>query len=116
MAKRVGDEASEGGGKARTVALAEEFGALLQRMGAAGAKITQLLSMVQLDRTPEGEGPARPLGSLREDRGPLAWRRVRGVIEQDLDARVQDVFGTFDEQPFAIASLGQVHRARTREG
>jgi predicted unusual protein kinase regulating ubiquinone biosynthesis (AarF/ABC1/UbiB family) len=116
MAKRSGDEGSAGGGKARTVALAEEFGAQLQRMGGAGAKITQLLSMVQLERTPEGEDAGRPLGSLRQDPEPLAWRRVRGVIEQDLDARVQEVFSAFDEQPFAIASLGQVHRARTREG
>jgi predicted unusual protein kinase regulating ubiquinone biosynthesis (AarF/ABC1/UbiB family) len=116
MAKRSGDEGSAGGGKARTVALAEEFGAQLQRMGGAGAKITQLLSMVQLERTPEGEGAGRPPGSLRQDPEPLAWRRVRGVIEQDLDARVQEVFSAFDEQPFAIASLGQVHRARTREG
>jgi predicted unusual protein kinase regulating ubiquinone biosynthesis (AarF/ABC1/UbiB family) len=116
MAKRSGDEGSAGGGKGRTVALAEEFGAQMQRMGGAGAKITQLLSMVQLERMPEGEGAGRSLGSLRQDREPLAWRRVRGVIEQDLDARVQEVFSAFDEEPFAIASLGQVHRARTREG
>jgi predicted unusual protein kinase regulating ubiquinone biosynthesis (AarF/ABC1/UbiB family) len=116
MAKRSGDEASTGGGKSRTVALAEEFGAQLRRMGGAGGKITQLLSMVQLDRASEGEAPARPLGSMSVDREPLAWRRVRGVIEQDLDARVQDAFAAFDEQPFALASLGQVHRARTRDG
>jgi predicted unusual protein kinase regulating ubiquinone biosynthesis (AarF/ABC1/UbiB family) len=36
------------------------------------------------------------------------------VIEQDLEARLQDVFSAFEEQPFAIASLGQVHRADTR--
>jgi ubiquinone biosynthesis protein len=41
---------------------------------------------------------------------------VRGVIEQDLDARLHDVFSTFEEQPFAIASLGQVHRADIRDG
>jgi predicted unusual protein kinase regulating ubiquinone biosynthesis (AarF/ABC1/UbiB family) len=29
---------------------------------------------------------------------------------------VQDVFVAFEEEPFAIASLGQVHRARTRDG
>jgi predicted unusual protein kinase regulating ubiquinone biosynthesis (AarF/ABC1/UbiB family) len=38
------------------------------------------------------------------------------VIEQDLDARLQDIFSAFDEQPFAIASLGQVHRAHIRDG
>jgi predicted unusual protein kinase regulating ubiquinone biosynthesis (AarF/ABC1/UbiB family) len=116
MAKQSGAEGPAGSGKSRTVALAEEFGAQLRRMGGAGAKITQLLSMVQLERAPEGETPTRPLGSLTADREPLAWRRVRGVIEQDLDARVQDAFAAFDEQPVAIASLGQVHRARTRDG
>ena len=38
------------------------------------------------------------------------------MIEQDLDTRVQDVFAAFEEEPFAIASLGQVHRAHTRDG
>jgi predicted unusual protein kinase regulating ubiquinone biosynthesis (AarF/ABC1/UbiB family) len=109
-------EGPAGRGEARTIALTEELGAQLRRMGRAGAKITQLLSMIQLERTPQGEPPAHPLGALREDREPLPLRRVRLVIEQDLDARVQDVFPVFDEQPFAIASLGQVHSARTRDG
>jgi predicted unusual protein kinase regulating ubiquinone biosynthesis (AarF/ABC1/UbiB family) len=38
------------------------------------------------------------------------------VIEQDLDARVRELFADVDEQPFALASLGQVHRARTSDG
>lgn len=40
---------------------------------------------------------------------------MRGVIENDLDARIKDVFTVFEEKPFAISSLGQVHRARTSE-
>jgi predicted unusual protein kinase regulating ubiquinone biosynthesis (AarF/ABC1/UbiB family) len=110
------EAASAAGGVARTLALAEELGAQLYRMGGAGAKIMQLASMVQLEGTPEDQGAGRPMGSIREDREPLAWRRVRAVIEQDLGARVQEVFSEFDEQPFAMASLGQVHRARTLEG
>jgi predicted unusual protein kinase regulating ubiquinone biosynthesis (AarF/ABC1/UbiB family) len=38
------------------------------------------------------------------------------VIEKDLDARIRDLFDDFDEEPFAAASLGQVHRARTTDG
>jgi predicted unusual protein kinase regulating ubiquinone biosynthesis (AarF/ABC1/UbiB family) len=84
-------------------------------MGPAGAKITQLLSMIQLERA-WGGAPARWLGTLSEAREPLPSRAVRRVIEQDLDTRLQDIFSDFDELPFAFASLGQVHRARTREG
>jgi predicted unusual protein kinase regulating ubiquinone biosynthesis (AarF/ABC1/UbiB family) len=108
-------EGSSESGDARLVALAEELGVQLRRMGAAGPKIMQLLSMVQLERA-SGETPARPLGALAEAREPLPLPRVRRVIEQDLDAHLQDVFSGFDEQPFAIASLGQVHRAQIRDG
>jgi predicted unusual protein kinase regulating ubiquinone biosynthesis (AarF/ABC1/UbiB family) len=41
---------------------------------------------------------------------------VRGVIEQDLDARVRELFAEIDEESFALASLGQVHRASTSDG
>ena len=102
-------------GDVRFVALTEELGNQLRRMRGAGPKIAQLLSMIQL-QTPSGDAQARPLGTLIEDREPLPFRAVRGVIEQDLDRRVQDVFAAFEEEPFAIASLGQVHRAHTRGG
>jgi predicted unusual protein kinase regulating ubiquinone biosynthesis (AarF/ABC1/UbiB family) len=98
---------------ARFVALTEELGTQLRRMRGAGPKLTEFLSMIQLQRP---SGDALALGTLIEDREPLGFRAVRGVIEQDLDTRVQDVFAAFEEEPFAIASLGQVHRARTRDG
>jgi hypothetical protein len=40
-------------------ALTEELGGQLRRLGAAGPKITQLLSMIQLE-PPSGEAPALP--------------------------------------------------------
>jgi predicted unusual protein kinase regulating ubiquinone biosynthesis (AarF/ABC1/UbiB family) len=110
-----GGEGSGEHGDARLVALTEELGGQLRRMGAAGPKIMQLLSMVQLE-TASGEAPGRPLGALVQAREPLPLPRVRRVIEQDLDARLHDMFSAFEEQPFAIASLGQVHRARLRDG
>ena len=115
MVNGSGGKGSGEHGDARLVALTEEVGAQLRRMGAAGPKIAQLLSMVQLERA-SGEAPGRPLGGLPEAREPLPVRRLSRVIEQDLDARLQDVFCDFGEQPFAVASLGQVHRARTRDG
>ena len=41
---------------------------------------------------------------------------MRRVIEQDLDEKIGRLFEDIDEEPFALASLGQVHKARTSDG
>jgi predicted unusual protein kinase regulating ubiquinone biosynthesis (AarF/ABC1/UbiB family) len=110
-----GEKGSGGLRDGRLVALTAELGVQLRRMGAAGPKITQLLSMIQFERA-AGEASAHSMGALVETREPLPLPRVRRVIEQDLDARLHDVFSAFEEQPFAISSLGQVHRAHIRDG
>ncbi len=95
-------------GAGRDVALAEELGAQLRQLKGAGPKITQFLSMVQLDDV--------ALGGLPAGAQAVPFGRVRRVVEQDLDARIRDVFDDIDEEPLAVASLGQVHRARTSDG
>jgi predicted unusual protein kinase regulating ubiquinone biosynthesis (AarF/ABC1/UbiB family) len=97
---------------ARAVALTEELGAQLGRMKGAGAKLAQFLSMVAFDR----DAPPGALGTLVQHREDVPFARVRRVVEDELDGRLGDVFSEFDEQPFAHASLGQVHRARTLDG
>jgi predicted unusual protein kinase regulating ubiquinone biosynthesis (AarF/ABC1/UbiB family) len=101
---------------ARAVALAEELGTQLGQLKGAGPKIKQLLSMVQLDRASDREGPPPALGALPDDARAAPFGRVRRVIEQDLDARVGQLFDDIDEEPFAVASLGQVHKACTSDG
>ena len=93
---------------ARAVALAEELGAQLGSLRGAGPKLTQFLSMVRLDE--------RPPGALPEGASSAPFARVRRVVEQDLHGRIGRLFQDFEETPFAIASLGQVHRARTSDG
>lgn len=95
---------------ARARSLAEELGTHLARLKGAGPKLRQFLSMLQLDREP----PA--LGALPGDARTVPFSRVKRVIEKDLDAKMRDLFDDFDEEPFAVASLGQVHRARTTDG
>jgi ubiquinone biosynthesis protein len=41
---------------------------------------------------------------------------VRRVVEQDLGARLEDLFESFDTTALAAASIAQVHRARLRTG
>jgi predicted unusual protein kinase regulating ubiquinone biosynthesis (AarF/ABC1/UbiB family) len=42
--------------------------------------------------------------------------RVRRVVERELDAPARELFSDFDEEPFALSSLSQVHRARMDHG
>ena len=91
MVNRSGEEGAGEPGDARLVALMEELGVQLRRMGAAGPKIMQLLSMIQLERA-SGEAPGLRLGALVDAREPLPLRRVQQVVERDLDARLQAYF------------------------
>jgi predicted unusual protein kinase regulating ubiquinone biosynthesis (AarF/ABC1/UbiB family) len=101
---------------ARAVALAEELASQLGRLKGAGPKVKQFLSMVQLDRPPDGERPLPAFGALPEGAAAVPFGRVRRVIEQDLGDRVGRLFDDIDEEPFALASLGQVHKGRTSDG
>jgi predicted unusual protein kinase regulating ubiquinone biosynthesis (AarF/ABC1/UbiB family) len=99
--------------RGRVVALTEELAAQLGRMKGGGPKITQFLSMVSL--APPGEDRSAP-GARPAGVSALPFDRVRRVIEKDLGARVGRLFDDIDEAPLALASLGQVHRARTPDG
>ena len=101
---------------ARAAALAEELGTQLGRLKGAGPKIRQFLSMVQLDRPSGGERPPAAFGALPDGAAAVPFGRVRKVIEQDLGGRVGRLFDDIDDEPFAVASLGQVHKARTSDG
>jgi predicted unusual protein kinase regulating ubiquinone biosynthesis (AarF/ABC1/UbiB family) len=41
---------------------------------------------------------------------------IRAVVEQELDAPIERLFLEWEDQPFASASIGQVHRARLHDG
>jgi predicted unusual protein kinase regulating ubiquinone biosynthesis (AarF/ABC1/UbiB family) len=116
MAGLLGGQGSGSRGDARAVRLAGELGGQLGRLKGAGPKLEQLLSVVQFDRAPEAERPPAALGGLPAGAQAVPFERVQRVIEQDLDARLRELFTDFDEEPLALSSLGQVHRARTSDG
>lgn len=47
---------------------------------------------------------------------PIPYRLVRRIIERDLGAPVEELFASFEPEPFAAASIATVHRATLRDG
>ena len=47
---------------------------------------------------------------------PLPFKKVRKLLEEELGGKVGDHFESFEEEAFAAASIGQVHRAVTLDG
>jgi predicted unusual protein kinase regulating ubiquinone biosynthesis (AarF/ABC1/UbiB family) len=92
---------------------AEDVTRTMGDMKGAVMKFGQILSMMT------GFVPdelAAQLASLQSDAPPMAYELVERVIEQELGAPPGQVFRRFERQPFAAASIGQVHRARLRDG
>lgn len=56
------------------------------------------------------------LSKLQDEVPPFPNDQARAIVERELKARIEDIFESFDEQPVAAASLGQVYRAKLRTG
>ncbi|WP_433634711.1 ABC1 kinase family protein [Nocardia sp. CA-120079] len=86
-------------------------------MKGAAMKLGQMLSVLDVGLIPEAH---RELFRVKlaelQDRAPaVPFAGMRKVIEDDLGP-LSRVFADFDETPVAAASIGQVYRARLRDG
>jgi ubiquinone biosynthesis protein len=85
----------------------------LTEMGATFIKLGQVLST-----RPDVVGPAlaHELSSLQDDTPADPPDTVRALIEAELHKPIKELFADFEDAAFASASIGQVHRARLRDG
>ena len=92
--------------------IAEEVLGTLGTMKGAAMKLGQLLSYVDVDLHPEAADTYQArLAALREAAPPTDHAAVEQVIREDFGAPPEQVFASWDPDPVAVASIGQVHRA-----
>jgi predicted unusual protein kinase regulating ubiquinone biosynthesis (AarF/ABC1/UbiB family) len=102
----------------RVAAIAVQIARQLGEMKGAAMKIGQVLSTVELPGlSEEGQEEFRAaLAKLRDDAPKFGFDDIRKVVEDDLGQPIDEAFADFEREAFAAASIGQVHRARTRDG
>ena len=85
----------------------------LETLGGGWGKLGQLLAL-RFDLLPEAY--CLELFHLLNRAAPFEYAEVERVISEELGAEIDDLFSTFDAEPFGSASIGQVHGAVLRDG
>jgi predicted unusual protein kinase regulating ubiquinone biosynthesis (AarF/ABC1/UbiB family) len=102
----------------RQVETAEQIVSALGHMKGAAMKLGQVMSFLDVGLVPPEyrDEFQRKLGELRAAAPTVAFEDMRGVIESEFDDPLDEVFESFDTEPIAAASIGQVYRAKLRDG
>src|SRR5215469_14018968 len=95
------------------VSLPERLRVTLERLGPAFVKAGQMLAL-RPDYVPLEYAEA--LRGLHSSAEPFAAAEAAAIVEAELGAPPSDLYAEFDREPFAAASLSQVHRARLHDG
>src|SRR5215217_6883335 len=102
----------------RHLAAAEQMVETLGRMKGAAMKVGQLASFIDTEFLPPEyrELYQDKLATLRSTAPPMPWKKVRGVLDEEWEEPVEELFEDFEQDATAAASIGQVHRAVLPDG
>ncbi len=95
------------------VKTAEEAAKMMGQMKGVFMKIGQIVSFTNESLPPEARNA---LASLQQSAPPMAYSLVREVIIKELGKPPEELFKSIDHEPLAAASIGQVHRAKLKDG
>ncbi len=83
------------------------------QMKGALMKLAQMASYVSDSLPPQYR---ELLAQLQSNAPPLEFGAIQAALEHELGAATHSLFAELDPVPLAAASIGQVHRARLRDG
>lgn len=92
---------------------AEQAAAELGNMKGVVMKAGQLIGFIAEGLPPEAQAA---LATLQANAPPMAPELAVSVVETEFGRLISDLFLDWSEMPIAAASIGQVHKAVTREG
>jgi predicted unusual protein kinase regulating ubiquinone biosynthesis (AarF/ABC1/UbiB family) len=112
------EEGRRSASERRQLEAAEQIFEVLGNMKGAAMKVGQVASFVDTGAFPPEfqERIQQKLAELRDAAPRVPFERMRGVVEDDLERPLEDVFAEFEEEAVAAASIGQVYRARLHDG
>lgn len=107
------DIAAAAGEKRAQQKSAEQMRKTLGELKGAAMKLGQMMATDPELLPPE---MVAQLAQLQDSAPPMDTATVKREIEAALGQPLSEVFETFSEEPIGAASIGQVHRARTKDG
>jgi predicted unusual protein kinase regulating ubiquinone biosynthesis (AarF/ABC1/UbiB family) len=105
--------------EARHLETALKMVSVLGEMKGAAMKLGQLASFIDTEFLPPeyAEIYHEQLAKLRTSAPPMPWERVSKVLDEEYrDESLDEIYSDFEEEAFAAASIGQVHRATLIDG
>ncbi len=117
LGKRLGGRPAEIVAAELQARTAEQLFQVLGELKGGAMKFGQALSIFEAALPEEMAGPYRAmLTKLQDSAPPMPTSSVHGVLRADLGTQWRRQFASFEDQPAASASIGQVHRGVWRDG
>jgi predicted unusual protein kinase regulating ubiquinone biosynthesis (AarF/ABC1/UbiB family) len=113
-----GRDGRQAAAEQRQIEAAEQIFDVLGSMKGAAMKVGQVASFIDTGGLPPEfqQRLQEKLAELRDAAPRVSFGEMEKLIEEQLGERLDHVFSEFDEEAVAAASIGQVYRARLREG
>ncbi len=93
--------------------LPEKVRYMIQELGPTFVKFGQIISSRSAELPPEWQ---EQLSKLQSNVPPFSSEKAREIIIAELKATPETLYASFEEEPFAAASIAQVHRATLHDG
>jgi len=93
--------------------LPEKTRYMIQELGPTFVKFGQIVSSRTTDLPPEWK---EELEKLQSNVPPFSYEKAHQIVTDELKDEPENLFKSFEEEPFAAASTAQVHRAFLKDG